>query len=271
MRRNRSLTRATLFLAAAGGALAILAASPARAAHCSDDWRRPYVCEVELWATRSGQRPVRVHGGHSLPVAAGESFDLEARATDQTGRAYPQERLRLGVEPDRSCGGRAEIKESGPGRHRITVGRERGNCRIWIWMPGNLNLEWAIDLDVGSSFRAGYSSAEAEELTRRLYAALLGREPDPSGMSTSTGEIRAGRLDKLVESMQNSSEFSVKAAKMTPAERLEQIYRGLLGRSPDAAGSRSYLSFIQRGQHAAVVIELLTSEEFEGVLRQATQ
>ena len=100
---------------------------------------------------------------------------------------------------------------------------------------------------------------QSEYVAERLYRAVLGREPDEGGLRNASSEILFGNLERLVNSLLYSSEG--RALRLTPEQRLDQIYRGLLGRSPDA-GARSYLPQLQQGRTADVVLDILESEEF---------
>lgn len=267
---RRSSRQLAISLVAAGLGLLSVAA-PAAAQRCCDDWSQPYVCEVEIWVYHPGLRGARLEPAAPLPIVAGEYVDLELRALDQRGRTFSRERLGLGVEPDRACRDLLKIEEGGPGRYRISSKGERGRCELRLWIPGNLHLEWSLYPVVGPRFARGFDRAEAEEVTRRLYAALLGREPDPTGMTNSTGDLQRGRLPELVDSMLRSHEFWSKASAMSAAAQLERMYQGLLGRAPDSSGARTYLPMLERREHLTVVLELLQSEEFEEALVDATK
>lgn len=100
---------------------------------------------------------------------------------------------------------------------------------------------------------------QSEYVAERLYLAVLGREPDAQGLSNATSEIRFGNLEKLTNSLVYSSEG--RALRLSPEERLEQIYQGLLGRPP-GAGAQSHLPQLQQGRTGDVILTILNSEEF---------
>ncbi|MGB5295044.1 MAG: beta/gamma crystallin-related protein [Thermoanaerobaculia bacterium] len=103
------------------------------------------------------------------------------------------------------------------------------------------------------------TQAQSEYVAERLYRAVLGREPDPQGLSNAAAEIRFGNLEKFTNSLVFSSES--RALRLSTEERLEQIYQGLLGRSP-REGAQSHLPQLQQGRTDYVVLTILNSEEF---------
>ena len=52
----------------------------------------------------------------------------------------------------------------------------------------------------------------------------------------------------------------------TAEELLEQIYQGLLGRSVDPGGTRTYLDRVKRREYAAVVTAIVESREYRSRL-----
>jgi len=109
------------------------------------------------------------------------------------------------------------------------------------------------------------TQTQSEYVAEHLYRAVLGREPDAEGLRNATSDIRFGNLEKLTNSLLYSSEG--RALRLTPEERLEQIYQGLLGRSP-GPGAQGHLPSLQQGRTADVVLTILNSEEFLGNLPQ---
>ena len=103
------------------------------------------------------------------------------------------------------------------------------------------------------------TQAQSQYVAEHLYRAVLGREPDAEGLANATSEIRFGNLEKLTNSLLYSNEG--RALRLSPEERLEQIYQGLLGRSP-REGAQAHLSRLQQGRSADVILTVLNSEEF---------
>lgn len=254
-----------LSLAGAGSA-------PARAQECEAFGPRPYVCELEVLVARPGERPRPLDPGRRLRLDAGERLDLIVDALDQSGRRFPADRLVVRLEPARRCPrGFVKIEEADAGQFRLESAGGKGECDLLLWVPGNLNLEREIRLEVRSLLAAGYSRGQARRVAEALYRALLDREADPSGLGAAAGEIERGRLAEQVEAMVRSDEFRRERAGLPAAELLTGVYRGLLGRDPDRAGERSYLGEVERGRLAEVVLAIVASEEFEARLLGAAR
>jgi len=100
---------------------------------------------------------------------------------------------------------------------------------------------------------------QSEYLTVHLYRGLLGRDPDPEGLRNSASKILFGNLSKLIDSLISSSEF--RDARLSPEDLLEQLYQGLLNRSP-REGAQGHLTGLQQGRTTDVVLTILNSEEF---------
>jgi hypothetical protein len=100
---------------------------------------------------------------------------------------------------------------------------------------------------------------QSEFLAERLYRGLLGRDPDPEGLRNSTSKILFGNLGKLIDSLVSSSEL--RDTQLSPEDLLEQLYQGLLNRSP-REGAQGYLTGLQQGRTTDVVLTILNSEEF---------
>jgi len=108
------------------------------------------------------------------------------------------------------------------------------------------------------------SGSNADKVAQRLYSGILGRDADPEGLRNAAAQIASGRLNDLVAGMTQSQEFRTIAQQKSSTDLLDQIYRGLLGRAADSAARTSYLPRIQRGDTAGVVLDIVSSEEFDG-------
>jgi hypothetical protein len=275
MLRGRFRLRVEGALIALGVALiAPPLAAPAVAQGCAGDWSRPVVCTVELSAAVEGERRSVPVGGRTLELPTRSRVEIYADPFDQWGRRFPLERFDLGVEVDRDCDGLVSLELGGPdrgdrGRLLIETGSRTGACDLLLWVPGNLNLDRELRIEVSRGRRAGYTRAEADLLARWLFRAILGRDVDPDGMRASAMEIQRGELRSQVEAMVRSPEFRQRRAGLPAEELLEDVYQGLLGRLPDGSGVRSYLPRVRRGDLAGVVFEVLGSEELDERLDRA--
>ena len=266
--RTRSRQR---FAAAAVPIAALLLglAAPASGQSCDACGPRPYVCDVEISAQRSGERGRTFDPRRGLKLSGNDTVELRVDGIDQFGRRFPSERSIFGLGPGRSCrAGMLKIDDLGDGRFRVGAGSGRGECELWLWLPGNMNLEWRIPVEIRAAGVDGYSRGQAEFLGRSLYQAILGREADRDGLSSAVAEIQRGRLPNLVEAMAGSDEYRSQRAGLGASQRLDSIYQGLLGRAPDSGGVRRYLSEVERGRINSVVLDIVASEEFEGRMRR---
>ncbi len=254
-------------MVATGLWLAVLAPAPGTA---QEDpfagWHEPVLTGVEVRVERPDGRWKRVRPGDRITVPMGGSRVLEVRGEDQWRREFPPERSAFALEPERGAEELVRVTDLGDGRFRIQAGDRKGDGRLVLWAANNLNLAWRFRVRVVGPEADGYSRGEAEVIARRLYRALLGREPDPQGFSAAVAEIQRGRLDSQVKGMLASSEFQVLRHRLSDTALLEQIYAGLLDREPDSDGVRDYLPRIRRRRTAEVVLRILRSDEFARLL-----
>lgn len=112
----------------------------------------------------------------------------------------------------------------------------------------------------------GFSSQEAQQMTARLYRAILQRDPDFPGANGWVKNIQKNSLKGLRETavgLAKSSEFISNVQLKQSAEQiLEKLYQELLGRSPDPSGRASYLPLIQARKTHDVAASLVGSTEF---------
>ncbi len=270
-RNPRSLKRLSPAVPPAlAAALLLMPGAGAWAQGCESTWSRPFACAVEASVLFPGERWRDLSLDRPLRLPLGASVELELRAVDQYGRQFPPDRMVFGLEPERSCGDLLEVEGEGQGRFELKAGARRGSCDLWLWVPGNLNLEWRLTAEI-AGLEEGYSRAQAEIVTTRLYRAILGREPDAASLGGYVAEVQRGRLEAVVDAMFRSGEFAANRSRLTATELLESFYRGLLGRDPDSGGVRTYLGEVERRRYSSVVLRLLRSEEFEeSLVRAAT-
>jgi len=108
-----------------------------------------------------------------------------------------------------------------------------------------------------------YTRAQAEFVTQHLYRAIFQRDPDPAGMNTAASEVERGGLGTVIEKLFQSQEFRQRMSSKSADELLDAFYKGIFGRAPDTAGSRTYFTQLQRREYANVLAKLVTSPEFE--------
>ena len=274
-RTPRSLTALSLSLAT----LFTLLAVPAQAQDCDTSWSEPFVCRVELVASVRGERPSPVNDVVNVP--AGVDTILSVRPEDQFDRGFPARRFAYDIVPGNSCNGLFSIAEERQGEIRITPGSRTGSCELLIQVANNMNVDRRVTLrSVGSTAPAPapapttggpalVSGDEAEVLASWLYRGLLGREAEPAGLASTAQAIRRGGVERQVDQILASPEFARSREGMSAIQLLERMYQGLLGRSADGAGQRSYTNDIIRGDIDDVVEEIMESREFQIRLRSA--
>lgn len=263
----------TGFAAALSG---ILLALPVSAAdqECTDEWRDPVVCAVELSIVGEGERRERVIERDTLELPTRTAFDLYADPYDQWGERFPLRRFDLRIEPGdrrRGCDDLLTIErtEEEEGRMRLETGDRTGTCELLLWVPGNLNLDRELRIEVSRERATGRAHSKLELLARWLFQGILGREGDDAGLRAAANEIQKGQLRAQVEAMVGSPEFRKRRAGLPARELLEDLYQGLLGRRPDSSGVRRYLDDVERGNLTGVVLELLQSDELDKRLNEA--
>jgi hypothetical protein len=260
-------------LSLAAVALTLLAAaSTVHAQRCGGDWSEPYVCSVVVELV-SGGRGKALEPGQELAIEPRGQAELQATAYDQRSRTFPSRRLALTLDLDESCAKLLAVEDLGSGGYRIKAGERTGSCSLWLLTSGNLNLDREIKVQVARPTSSGSfqppdaaAARRNEVLARRLYLAILGREPDPAGLADALTQLSRGRRSAQVEGMLKSGEFLRRSTSLSAAQMLDAFYQGLLGRPADQ-GAQGYRRDVERRRYAAVLDSLLESKEFNDKLR----
>ena len=111
-----------------------------------------------------------------------------------------------------------------------------------------------------------------ESIIRRAYQDILGRDPDPQGMSTYRSNIidRGWTEQDVREALRNSPEYQTGPARTASADRIiRRAYQDNLGRQPDPEGLDTYRrNIIDRGwDEQDVRTALRRSQERHDVVR----
>lgn len=255
MRLPSTLTALAVWAALSGGAPAVAAAQD-----CGS-WPQPVLCDAQLLVTTDGTKAERLKSDSRLRLAPRGQVDLEIEGRDQRGRRFPDEYLVLGYRND-GCGRLLQFEDRSRGL-RIRARGEAGRCRLELWVPGNLNFRWTLDVDVDPAARTSYSRRDAETIVRALYRAVLQRDVDQDSLRAAVAEIQQGNLESLVGSMVRSGEFLTRRGRISPEEMLDAFYDGVFRRPPDSGGVKDYLNLVRQGRHAEVLLRLIRSAEFE--------
>ncbi len=236
-------------------------AAPTGLQDCGD-WRYPVLCRAELRINTASYEWQDYDPDDALKVPPRGNLEIEVSGRDQDGRSFPQERLELGFA-DRDCRSVLNVERRDEGRVRISARRSDGRCRLELYVPGNLNFAWRIDVEVRRDSVSGYERQEAEAIARALYLGILGREVDSGSFAGAVSEVQRGRLEQQVQAMLRSGEFAQSTASATSAQLLERLYQGLLERRPDSSATRDLLPQLERRNYSDVVLAIIRSAEFE--------
>jgi len=232
------------------------------AAQDCGNWSRPVLCEVELRAARDRGNWERFDPYRRLQVAPNQTLEIELVGRDQYRREFPRDRIALEYD-GRDCDQLLAIESRGNGLLETRATATSGSCRLGLWVPGNLNFEWQIEIEISASARAGYTRAEAELIVRSLYRAVFARDPDDASFNAAVVEVQRGNLLQQVQSMVRSPEFFQKNRDLPRTDLLDRFYQGLLNRPVDSGGIRTYLPEVQRGNFSQVLLRMIQSGEFE--------
>ena len=226
------------------------------------NWRYPLLCRVELRVKGDGYNWQDYDPDDVLAIPPRGDIDIEVSGRDQDGRSFPQDRLALGFD-DRDCRSVLDVEPRDEGTVRISARRPDGQCRLALYVPGNLNFAWRVDVEVRRDMASSYEREEAEAIVRALYHGILGRDADAGSFAGAVSEVQRGRLETQAQAMLRSGEFLQSAANTSSAELLNRFYQGLLQRSPDSTGTRDLLPQVERRRYLEVVLSIIRSAEFE--------
>ena len=239
----------------------LVPAQPALAQDCGS-WSRPVLCEAELVATVEGGGDQRFDGRSSYRLAPRGQMDLELSGRDQRGRRFPAERVVLRYDQV-GCRRLLDIQDRGQQGLRIIAQSDTGRCRLRVWVPGNLNFEWNIELEVDPAARTSYDRSEAEFVVDALYSAILDRDPDRESQRSAVAEVQQGNIENLLNSMFRSREFASMRDGVSPEELLDRFYLGIFDREADSGGVSEYLGLVRTGRYADTLLRMIRSTEFE--------
>lgn len=251
------------------------------------DIRIQHDLQIQVKDLDSGQVIATVQPGGTITLREGQRVRLIMTA-DSPGRGrdliYPE----------------TEFTETEPGRGWVRVTRtneENANATLQIVRPSNASrsrtetLRYRITENIGlpSSLRQGTvlvrvepvagsgsspvtTSQQARDLTRRLYRAILMREPDASGSRRYVETITSGGYPALVrvaEQLAKSDESRIKVYEregVCNEQRLLSLYKNLLDLSADQIDREQWdadLSRMSKGQMDAVVAAMVRSNRFQ--------
>ena len=131
-------------------------------------------------------------------------------------------------------------------------------CKAYGIKPGSVTVPEGQQREASDEKIQAYVS--------RCYEIILGRKPDEGGMKTWFNELVSGRkaAAEIIDSFVNSTEFQNK--KLSNPDKVEILYKAMLGRGSDAVGKSSWVSQLENGKPLATVINgFCGSAEFKGI------
>ena len=126
-----------------------------------------------------------------------------------------------------------------------------------------------ISADPQGRLEVPFSRPDAEITARRLYLALLNREPDQRGLDETAADLQRGNLRGRVRQIVEGQEFRERTASLPVTHALEQMHRGLLNRPPDAAAVTTHIAAMEARQYAEVTLRLIDTAEYQQQLEEA--
>jgi hypothetical protein len=106
-------------------------------------------------------------------------------------------------------------------------------------------------------------SGREEIVVAHAYRGILGREPDPGGLSSWSANLRGGMpLDAFCAALFSSDEFRANRGSLSPEALAADLYRGMLERAPDPSGLDATAQAIRDGNGPRRAREILESDEF---------
>ena len=105
-----------------------------------------------------------------------------------------------------------------------------------------------------------------EGFVERLYKNVMGRLADDEGKAVQVQGMKTSGAAQITFNFYNSEEFKAKAATMTNAEIVENVYQTMLNRSSDEAGLAMWTKYLDNGMSAcALAAGFAESDEFASV------
>ena len=170
--------------------------------------------------------------------------------------------------------------------YSVVLGRNPDAAGLQNWVDKlNSHEAEASDIILGFFFSSEYINKKKtpDEQVTDCYNAMLGRNPDPTGMQNWKKRLESGMTLRTVcagfagstEFMNLCDSYGISPGKVTLTyardknfERTDFVYRlykNCLGRNPDTAGLENWCKSIENGQTGAKIAEgFIFSSEYKG-------
>ncbi|MGA2228114.1 MAG: DUF4214 domain-containing protein, partial [Syntrophobacteraceae bacterium] len=132
-------------------------------------------------------------------------------------------------------------------------------------LAGQKEISAVLEDIIGSDeFWKKMQARRSIELVSEIYKGLLGREPDQEAVRACTPILSGHRgLSAVLADIIGSDEFTDKTVAGRSHQFVEEIYRCLLGRSPDQAGMARYARVLGTTKGlGGILSSIIGSEEF---------
>ncbi|CAH2602253.1 conserved protein of unknown function [Rhodovastum atsumiense] len=163
------------------------------------------------------------------------------------------------------------------GLYRSMLGREASGAEIGTWTQalgggatrGQVAAGFA-DSQEAQAYWSGVTSAGVfaydpnADIVRQVYATAFGREAEAGGLSFWIGAFARGMtLQDFASGIAGSEEFRALHDGQSNVDFVASLYQGGLGRAPEAAGSRHWVSLLDGGSldRGGVTLGIATSLE----------
>ena len=136
-------------------------------------------------------------------------------------------------------------------------------CKKYGITPGSVN-EPAAPASATGKKPANITKVKA--FVTRCYNVILGREPDAGGLDYWTTKLANGTLaaSEIIDGFFNSIEFKGKG--YSSSEKVEILYKAMLGRASDKAGKEHWMGILEAGNPIGVIINgFCGSTEFKKI------
>lgn len=127
-----------------------------------------------------------------------------------------------------------------------------------------LQQTFTASVPVAQDIAADAAATPLEQLrteVAQLYVALLGRAPEPAGLSNQVAALRNGMsLNTLASNILQSQEAqALYPPGMTDAAFITQVYHMVLNRLPDPDGMATWSAQLQKASRGAVAVQIINS------------
>lgn len=139
-----------------------------------------------------------------------------------------------------------------------------GGLTYWISrFRGGESLDAIANYFAASpEFAQAYGALDNTQFVARVYLNVLGRAPDPGGLSYWTSELASGRRSRG-QVMTGFSESPEYRAVISNEVAVTMIYMGMLRRGPDPGGFNHWVDYVDRGNSGLDLINgFLASAEY---------